>query len=80
MYLQKISLNLNFRDKFGYEAVPPLCKRGARGDRSLAELARALETFWPVAKRLEDPKHWPSLRTLDRAAAALGKRLVLSFE
>lgn len=54
--------------------------RLARGERSLSELARALETSWPVAKRLEDPTHWPSLKTLDRAAAALGKRLVLVFE
>lgn len=54
--------------------------RLARGERSLAELARALETSWPAAKRLEDPTHWPSLKTLDRAAAALGKRLVLSLE
>ena len=54
--------------------------RLARGERSLAELARALETSWPAAKRLEDPAHWPSLKTLDRAAAALGKRLVLSLE
>jgi antitoxin HicB len=54
--------------------------RQARGDRSFAELARALETSWPAAKKLEDPKHWPTLRALDRAAAALGKRLVLSLE
>lgn len=54
--------------------------RLARGDRSLSELARALETSWPSAKRLEDPTHWPSLKTLDRAAAALGKKLVLSLE
>ena len=54
--------------------------RQARGQRSFAELARALETSWPVAKKLEDPKHWPTLRALDRAAAALGKRLVLSLE
>lgn len=54
--------------------------RLARGERSLSELARALETSWPAAKRLEDPLHWPSLKTLDRAAAALGKRLVLSLE
>lgn len=52
----------------------------ARGDRSLADLARAIETSWPQVKRLENPKHWPSLRTLERAAAALGKKLVLSFE
>ena len=51
--------------------------RLARGERSLSELARALETSWPAAKRLENPSHWPSLKTLDRAAAALGKRLVL---
>jgi len=54
--------------------------RLARGERSLSELARALETSWPAAKRLEDPGHWPSLKTLDRAAAALGKRLVLVLE
>lgn len=54
--------------------------RLARGERTLSELARALETSWPSAKRLEDPSHWPSLKTLDRAAAALGKRLVLTLE
>lgn len=54
--------------------------RLARGERSLSELARALETSWPAVKRLEDPTHWPSLKTLDRAAAALGKRLVLTLE
>ena len=54
--------------------------RLARGERSLSDLARALETSWPAAKRLENPSHWPSLKTLDKAAAALGKRLVLSLE
>ncbi len=54
--------------------------RLARGERSLSDLARALETSWPAARRLEDPGHWPSLKTLDRAAAALGKRLVLTLE
>ena len=54
--------------------------RFARGERSLSDLARMLETSWPAAKRLEDPTHWPSLKTLDRAAAALGKRLVLVLE
>jgi antitoxin HicB len=54
--------------------------RLARGERSLSELARALETSWPSAKRLENPTHWPSLKTLDRAAAALGKKLVLVLE
>ncbi|MBF6617730.1 MAG: type II toxin-antitoxin system HicB family antitoxin [Candidimonas sp.] len=54
--------------------------RAARGERSLADLARAMETSWPQAKRLEDPRHWPSLKTLDKAARVLGKRLVLSIE
>ena len=54
--------------------------RLARGERTLSELARAMETSWPAAKRLEDPAHWPSLKTLERAAAALGKRLVLTLE
>jgi antitoxin HicB len=57
-----------------------LLVRQARGSRSLADIARALDTSWPAAKRLEDPRHWPSLKQLDKAAAALGKRLVLSFE
>ena len=52
----------------------------ARDGKPLADLARALESSWPAAKRLEDPHHWPTLRQLDKAAAALGKRLVLTFE
>lgn len=54
--------------------------RLARGERTLSDLARALETSWPAAKRLEDPTHWPSLKSLERAAAAMGKRLVLTLE
>lgn len=54
--------------------------RLARGERSLAEVARALETSWPAAKRLEDPRYYPTLKQLEKAAAALGKKLVLSFE
>ena len=54
--------------------------RLARGERSVSDLARALQTSWPSARRLENPTHWPSLKTLDRAAAALGKRLVLVLE
>ena len=57
-----------------------LLVRFCRGERSLADLARSLETSWPAASRLEDPHHWPSLKQLDRAASAFGKRLVLSFE
>lgn len=57
-----------------------LLVRFTRGSRALAEVARALGTSWPSAQRLEDPRHWPSLKSLERAAAALGKRLVLSFE
>ena len=54
--------------------------RLARGDRPLSDLARAMETSWAAAQRLEDPRHWPSLKQLDRAARVLGKRLVLSLE
>ena len=52
----------------------------ARGNRSMADLARGLGTSWAAAQRLEDPRHWPSLKQLDRAARVLGKRLVLSVE
>lgn len=54
--------------------------RLVRGERTLADLARALATSWPAAKRLENPHHWPSLKSLERAAAAHGKRLVLRLE
>jgi len=53
--------------------------RLSRGKRPMSEIARVLETSWPSVSRLEDPRHWPTLRQLDKAAA-LGKRLVLSFE
>ena len=57
-----------------------LLLRHVRGECTFSELARALETSWPQVKRLEDPTHWPSLKTLDRAARVLGKRLVLNIE
>lgn len=57
-----------------------LLLREARGDRPMSELARALQTSWAAAQRLEDPHHWPNLKQLDRAARVLGKRLVLSLE
>lgn len=54
--------------------------RQLRGDRPLSELARAMDTSWPAARRLENPHHWPSLKQLDKAARAMGKRLVISIE
>lgn len=57
-----------------------LLVRWARGDKSLAHVARVLETSWPAAKRLEDPRHSPTLKQLEKTASALGKTLVLSFE
>jgi antitoxin HicB len=53
--------------------------RKAEG-KSLADLARALGTSWPAAQRLEKPNANPTLKQLERAANALGKRLVLEFE
>lgn len=46
----------------------------------MSDVARALETSWAAAQRLEDPNHWPSLKQIDRAAHVLGKRLVISLE
>ena len=51
-----------------------------KGDRKLADIARTLGTSWPAIARLEDPKHWPTLRQLDKVAAALGKRLVIPLD
>jgi antitoxin HicB len=47
--------------------------------RSLADVARELGTSWASAQRLRDPKHTPSVRQLEKAAKALGKRLVVEF-
>ena len=51
-----------------------------RGNHTLADLARSLETSWPSVARLEDPQHWSSLKQLSKAATAMGQKLVLSFE
>lgn len=52
--------------------------REAEG-KTLADMARALSTSWPAAQRLEQPRSNPTLRQLERAAAALGKRLVVEL-
>jgi antitoxin HicB len=61
-------------------AQAALLMRWAKGDHTTAEIARALNTSWPAIARLEDPHHWPNLRQLERAAAAIGQRLVISLE
>ena len=72
--------------KEGYMAAPSpevqaaLLLKKARGNRSLSELATAMNTSWPAVQRLENPHHWPNLKQLDKAARALGKRLILSLE
>ncbi len=57
-----------------------LLMRMAKGKHTFAEIARALNTSWPAVARLEDPHHWPNLRQLERAAAAIGQRLIISLE
>lgn len=53
--------------------------REAQG-RTLAEMARALQTSWPSAQRLEQATANPTLKQLERAAAALGKRLLITLD
>ncbi len=48
--------------------------------KTVAQLARALDTSWAAASRLGDPSHWPTLKLLDKAVRATGKRLVISVE
>jgi antitoxin HicB len=62
------------------EVQAALLLRKARGSKPLSELATAMRTSRPAAQRLEDPHHWPNLKQLDKAARALGKKLVLSLE
>jgi antitoxin HicB len=57
-----------------------LLMRWTKGEQSIAKIARTLNTSWPSVARLEDPHHWASLKQLERVAAAIGKRLVISFE
>lgn len=52
--------------------------REAQG-KTLADMARALHTSWPAAQRLEQAGSNPTLKQLERAAAALGKRLVVGL-
>jgi antitoxin HicB len=54
--------------------------RLAREGRSLSDIARAMGTSWAAVQRLENPKHSPTLKQLEKAAAALGKRLVIEFQ
>jgi len=54
-----------------------LAIRAAFEGRSVAQIARALETSWPAVNRLRDPGHWPTLKLLDRALRAAGKELVI---
>lgn len=51
----------------------------ARKGRSKADLARALGTSWPAIQRLEDPKHWATLKQLEKAAFAFGKQIRIDF-
>ena len=57
-----------------------LIRKARAGNKTLAELARALDTSWPSAQQLENPRNSPSLKRLERAASALGKRLVISLD
>lgn len=57
-----------------------LLMRWAKGDHTTAEVARLLNTSWPAIARLEDPHHWPNLRQLERAANAIGQRLIITLE
>ena len=43
-------------------------------------LARKMGTTQPVVARLESGRSHPSMRTLERLAAATGSRLLISFE
>jgi len=48
--------------------------------KTVAELARSLNTSWLSASRLENPRHSPNLKQLERAAAALGKQVVIQLQ
>lgn len=82
----KLEIPLPSKSKSKYKTAPSASVQAAllvrfnKKDRTLADLARTLGVSWPVVQRLENPKHSPTLKQLEKAAAALGKRLVISFE
>ncbi len=49
-------------------------------NHTTSEIARSMNTSWPAISRLENPKHWPSLRQLEKIANALGQQLIISME
>src|SRR5437870_1442725 len=51
-----------------------------RAGLTQAALARKMGTTQPVVARLESGRGRPSMRTLERLAAATGSRLLISFE
>ncbi|MBA3813700.1 MAG: type II toxin-antitoxin system HicB family antitoxin [Alphaproteobacteria bacterium] len=57
-----------------------LLVRFGRKGRKKADIARSLGTSWPVVSNMEDLRHWTTLSQLDKTAAILGKKLVVSFE
>ena len=60
-------------------ALRDRARRAAEQGKTLADMARALHTSWPAAQRLEQPGSNPTLKQLERAAAALGKRLLVEL-
>lgn len=52
----------------------------ARAGLTQRDLARKMGTTQPVVARLESGRVRPSMRTLQRFAAATGSRLLISFE
>jgi len=61
------------------QAALLLRKAREQQGKSLADLALALHTSWSAAQRLELANNNPTLRQLERAAAALGKRLIIEM-
>ncbi|MBS3967838.1 MAG: helix-turn-helix transcriptional regulator [Truepera sp.] len=57
-----------------------LIEARSRAGLTQQELARKMGTTQPAVARLESGRVRPSLRTLERLAAATGSRLLISFE
>jgi len=62
------------------KAQTALLIRWAKGNHTIAEIAHALNSPFPTIAKLENPHTWPSMHLLERAAAIIGKRLVISLE
>lgn len=68
------------RSQFSKEIATRMSKARVGAGVTQVEMARRMNTTQPAIARLESGRRLPSMRTLARFAAAVGRRLVVDFQ